>query len=198
VRHVGNPPQHIPVRLDISRVAARVNSILASNTRRNQRTFRFLWFLLLWLLDLHQNHKLTRAVKGLALLHLILMSLDAVTIFGLVAVNPKPAQTADIVLTVAYTALELLPLVLLGFALARWRSLDLARWLVALTALVDQMFWLITTGISQFSRFTHWTLVGWLTRPLFTLSGTGVSPANLVTKSRTLNCTSVEIGRAHV
>jgi hypothetical protein len=136
-----------------------------------------LWFLLLYLLELDANRGLRRLVHIAAIVSIVTTSLD-----GLVTMGDWSSkyghffQTSDLMLTIPFTVVEFLPLVLIAFALAFKRRLDAARWLVAIFASIEQMLFVVQIALTQGSRFTHWTFGDKLAAPLFTVNG---NPFNL-------------------
>lgn len=142
-----------------------------------------LWFLLLYLLKLDENPNLVRLTRQLAVISIVVNSLD-----GLITMldwsNPLVApwvQSSDAVFTVISTAAEAYPLVLVGYALTK--KLDMVRWLVAITAFLTGMISVVRIGVQQGSRFTHWTLGQKIGAPLFTING---NVFNLQTIANTL------------
>ncbi|MGA7340598.1 MAG: SpoIIE family protein phosphatase [Terracidiphilus sp.] len=140
-----------------------------------------LWFLLLWLLNLHENRVLSRLTCVLAGFSLTINSLDGL----LVAISWSPrwtelAQWADAATASINTLIEAFPLVLVGFAFARHRRLDLARWLVAILAFIDEMSVVLRDALKQGRRFTHWTIAAKFDAPLFTLGGNAISVSTLI------------------
>lgn len=130
-----------------------------------------LWFLLLYLLELDKNPRLLRFTWKLAMVSLVATSLD-----GLLTLldwsRPWVAtwvQGADGVLTVVFTVCEAYPLVLVAFAIGK--RLDLARWLMAITAFLVEMLIVFRIAVAQGSRFTHWTLSEKISAPLFFING---------------------------
>lgn len=130
-----------------------------------------LWYLLLYLLKLDENHRLTRLTHWLAAISFTSTSLD-----GILTVldwsNPLItvwAQGADAVLTAVFTVAELYPVVLVAFAVRK--RLDLARWLVAITAALVGLLSVIRIAVQQGARYTHWTLGEKIGAPLFTIYG---------------------------
>ena len=138
-----------------------------------------LWFLLLWLLRLTENRFLVRLTVWLAWTDLIANVLDgALTLFDWTT----PAlvhweQGADAFLTIFETVPELLPLLIVGFALRK--KLDLARWLVAIFAFSASLISNFRIAVSQGSRYTHWTLGRTINAPLFTIMGNPFTPITL-------------------
>jgi diguanylate cyclase (GGDEF)-like protein len=108
-----------------------------------------LWFLLLWLLLLHEDRAISRLTRILACICVVNASLDGV----LVAVSWKPqwtglAQISDAASTSLYILLEAFPLVLVSYALWQRKGLDSARWLLAALAFLDEMILVFRNGIS--------------------------------------------------
>ncbi len=140
-----------------------------------------LWYLLLYLLKLDENPRLARFTHVLAILSFIATSLD-----GILAAfdwsNPFLAgwvAGADAILTAIFTVAEIYPLVLVAFALRK--RLDLARWLVAITACLTGMLSVIRIAVQQGARYTHWTLGVKIGSPLFTINGNVFTAQTLAT-----------------
>jgi hypothetical protein len=139
-----------------------------------------LWFLLMWLLQLHENRILYRIVRVAGVITIVATSLD-----GLVTPMDRfpqwvaQMQLMDAILTAIFTSLEVLPIVLVLYAIVRRKRLDLARWLMAGFAFAYEMLLVLRTALQQGSRFTHWTLGPKLTLPLFTINSNGISAATL-------------------
>lgn len=138
-----------------------------------------LWFLLIELLNLHENRRLVRFTRVFAWVGLADGLLD-----GLVALpdlaNHSLAlklQIADAVFTVPFIFQELYPLVLVVFAVRK--RLDAPRWAVAIFAFVAEMLQVSVTVLHQGSRFTHWTIADTIDAPLFSLGGSPLNAASL-------------------
>jgi hypothetical protein len=138
-----------------------------------------LWFLLLYLLRLTENRFLVQLTLWLAWINLTANVLDgALTMFDWsnpIAVHWE--QGADAFLTIFETVPELLPLLLVGFAIRK--KLDLARWLVAIFAFSSSLISNFRIAVSQGSRYTHWTLARTINAPLFTILGNPFTPITL-------------------
>jgi hypothetical protein len=130
-----------------------------------------LWFLLLYLLKLDDNILLARMARSLAILSLCSTTLDGLlTLFDW----SKPwltswVQLADGVLTLAFTATQLFPMLLIAYALRK--RLDSARWLMAGAAFLREMIFVVRIAVSQGSRYTHWTIANKISAPLFVING---------------------------
>jgi serine phosphatase RsbU (regulator of sigma subunit) len=150
-----------------------------------------LWFLLLLLLHLDENQALARWVRRLAWTQCVLTTLDgpacAITLSGAPGWSPL-AQRLDVLLTVAYTTLEMLPLALILYAIVRRRRLDPARWLVAALAFLTEMIEVAYIAAEQGRAYTRSILSEKIDTPLFTVFGSGV---NLQTLANTLLLLSI-------
>ncbi|HEY3704802.1 MAG TPA: GGDEF domain-containing protein [Terracidiphilus sp.] len=139
-----------------------------------------LWFLLLWLLPLHQNRRLCRLTRILALIHVVNATLDG----ALIALSWNPqwtrfARIADAVSTVPSVLLEAFPLVLVSYAFFRRRQFDSARWLVAILALLDELMMEFSNVVKQGRQFTGWSIAENIDAPLFSIAGNGISLSSL-------------------
>ncbi|MGA2671841.1 MAG: GGDEF domain-containing protein [Terracidiphilus sp.] len=139
-----------------------------------------LWFLLLWLLLLHENAALFRLTRILACISLTNATLDGV----LIAISWNPrwiglAQTTDAASALLDTLLEAFPLVLVGFAFSRRKRLDSARWLVAILAFLDEMIVVVQNAVRQGRQFTDWSIASKIDLPLFTFGGSAISLSTL-------------------
>ena len=135
-----------------------------------------LWFLLLWLLLLHENRALSRLTRILACICIVNATLDGV----LVAIVWKPewtalAQASDDAMTFVFILLEAFPLILVSYALFQRKQLDSARWMVAILAFLDEMIIVFQNVIQQGSQFTHWPIAANIDAPLFTIHGSTIS-----------------------
>ncbi|MGC2615379.1 MAG: SpoIIE family protein phosphatase [Terracidiphilus sp.] len=135
-----------------------------------------LWLLLLWLLHLNTDPGVFRLVKILAAVDFTITSLDGL----LLAISWHPrwlvwAQSTDAMITIISTLIQLLPLVLVGFAVSRWRRLKFASWMVVLFAFLDEMIVVVGGALKQGQRFTGWTIGDEILSPLFTVNGNAIS-----------------------
>ena len=139
-----------------------------------------LWFLLLWLLSLHENPAIGRVTRILAYIYTVNSILEGL----LVALIWKPqwagmAQVSDAVLTFLTILLEAFPLVLVGYALFRRRQLDSASRLVAILAFLDEMMIVFRNAVKQGRQFTGWSIADKIDSPLFFIDGYGISITTL-------------------
>jgi diguanylate cyclase len=139
-----------------------------------------LWFLLLWLLPLHENRPLARLTRILACICLVNGTLDGV----LIAISWKPqsiglVQSADAVSAFLFTLLEAFPLILASYALFQRKQLDSVRWLVAISAFLDQMIIVVRNAAKQGRQFTDWSIGAKIDSTLFTIGGRAISLSTL-------------------
>ena len=139
-----------------------------------------LWFLLLWLLPLHENGAICRLTRILACIYTVNAALDGM----LVALtwNPQWAglvQVSDAVLTFLTVLFEAFPLVLVGYALFRRKQFDSTGWLVAIMAFLDEMMIVFSNIVKQGRQFTDWPIADKIDSPLFFLDGNGISLTTL-------------------
>ncbi len=130
-----------------------------------------LWFLLLYLLKLDENPRLTRFTRLLAITSFTATTLDGLLVFVDTS-NPRTISavaSADAVLTAIFTIAEMYPIILVAFAVRK--RLDAARWLVAIAAALSGMLSVIRIAVQQGARYTHWTLGEKIGAPLFTING---------------------------
>ncbi len=135
-----------------------------------------LWFLLLWLLLLHENRAMARLTGVLAWIGLANTSLDGMLIT--VTWNPHwigVVRTVDAVSAFLYTLLQTFPLVLVGYACFRRKRLDFARWLVAILAFLDEMIVVVRNIVKQGRQFTDWSIASKIEEPLFTIGGSAIT-----------------------
>src|SRR5580704_12561054 len=106
----------------------------------------------------------------------LVASLDGALAFAFHFNMPAvPLQIADAVLTAVILPLELVPVLLVIYAILHRQQLDSARWLVAIFALLSGAWYSFGNIIDQGIRFTHWTLGPRMRQPVFTLLGNSFS-----------------------
>jgi hypothetical protein len=130
------------------------------------------WFLLIYLLQLDAHTRLTRLVRIAACVGILVAFLDGALSFALrFNMTAVPIQFADAILTAFILPLELVPILLVIYAIRQRQQLDSARWLVATFALLSGTWYSFGNIVDQGIRFTHWTLGPRMHQPLFTLLG---------------------------
>jgi len=142
------------------------------------------WFLLIWLMQLHEHSRLVRTIRLLAVIGIVFAAFDGFLGFLYPQlISETSFQVADAILTVPAILFEAIPTILVVFAVFTRKRLDSARWLVAtLTFLSATVYW-ISNLAAQGERFTHWTLADRIGASLFTVAG---NPFSLPTILRTL------------
>jgi serine phosphatase RsbU (regulator of sigma subunit) len=143
-----------------------------------------LWFLLLWLLQLHRDWYLLGLTRVVALSNLAVALCEGLVEGPLWSAywNARwisKLQTADFLLTGIETVFVVLPLVLVATAIMRRRRLDLARWLVSVFACVQALLALLSSALENTRHFTHSTLADRLHEPLFTVNGNRIDADKL-------------------
>jgi Stage II sporulation protein E (SpoIIE) len=147
------------------------------------------WFLLLWLLELHDHKKLVRFVRFAAMTALLGGIADGLVFFLYPSLlNDLQLQIADAILTLPLLVFEIVPLVIVVFAVLRRQHLYPARWFVAAFAFLSAMIYAVSNIAVQGVRYSHWTLAARLEQPLFFLGG---SPIGLFVLTRTLLFVSI-------
>jgi hypothetical protein len=139
-----------------------------------------LWFVLVWLLQLHENPRLLRLVRIFAVIDIAGTSMDG--LLSIVHWSPGwvlQVQLADAVLTGIFTLLEVIPPVLVTYAIVQRQKLDPARWLVAIFAFLTEMISVVRIASEQGRRYTHWTISDKIAAPLFTLNGNPITAQTL-------------------
>lgn len=136
-----------------------------------------MWFLLLWLLRLHEDRTLVRWTRYLAY-----VAMGAGLVDGILAFFWASAtlwmQWADGILCTIIVVLQAYPFVLI--ALAARKKQDAARWSVAAGSLILQMIYTLEAGSALGQRFTHWSLFYFLNHPLFTIQQVRFYPEKVV------------------
>jgi Stage II sporulation protein E (SpoIIE) len=135
-----------------------------------------LWYLLLLLLKLDDNKRLMRLTRVWVIVFCLAFGLDGLTTALWGSRWEVPLQVIDAILTVIFTPLETLPILLVVVAVIQRKRLDSARWMVAISAFIAEMIFVLRNATSQFVRFTHWTLRTKLNAPLFVFNGNPITP----------------------
>ncbi|WP_058189499.1 GGDEF domain-containing protein [Terracidiphilus gabretensis] len=139
-----------------------------------------LWFLLLWLLPLRENHAICRLTRTLACVYFVNSVLDGILV--VLTWNPQWtgfAQTSDAISTAISVALEAFPLFLVGYAFFHRRHFNPARWLVAILAFLDGMMIVFVNVVKQGRQFTAWPIASRIDSPLFFIDDNGISLSTL-------------------
>lgn len=132
-----------------------------------------LWYLLLYLLDLDRYPVLVRWTRILAWATFAFAMLDCI-VFYMPSIDEHALlfQVLDAIFTVGFSVPEVFPVILI--VLAFRQHLDPARGLVAVTAFLADMYYVVAHTAQQGERYTRWTLYNTMTQPLFTVDGVEV------------------------
>jgi diguanylate cyclase (GGDEF)-like protein len=135
-----------------------------------------LWFLLLWVLLLHEVEWLSRLTRIFAAIYLASTIMDGV----LIAMSWNPhwmdmIKRADAAFACLINLLGAFPLILVGYALLQRKRLNFARWLVAILAFLDEMIVVVEGIVKQGRQFTGWNLADKIDSALFTIDGSAIS-----------------------
>jgi hypothetical protein len=138
-----------------------------------------MWYVLVWLLGLHDSERVVRLTRILAIVEFTEGIVDGCLTYGFSLPHPLPWQVFDLALMPVVMLLELYPIYLIGYAVVHKRKLDPARWIVAMLAFLSQSIFVVSVALQQGSRFTHITLGDRIAAPLFTVLGNGVNARTL-------------------
>ena len=153
------------------------------------------WFLLIWLLQLHEDAWLVRTARIAGIIGIIAAAADGFLSFLYPNVMSEiQLQIADAILTAPAILFEAIPAILVAFAIVQRKRLDFARWLVASLAFLNALIYWVSNATAQGVRFTHWTLADRIGTPLFTVNG---NPFSLPTVLRTLLFVSIVYAVIH-
>jgi hypothetical protein len=133
-----------------------------------------MWFLLIALLGLKEHRRLVRWTWIVVLTSVGLDLIDSVCqLFDWTAWPPHRFLMIDVLSAAPAIYLEMWGLVLVFAAFGK--RLDVARWMLAIAALLSTLLLALgdTSGLGQ--RWTHWTLANKLRAPLFTMAGTSLN-----------------------
>ena len=123
---------------------------LRGSSRPRSASGRFSGFLLLYLLQLDVYPKLARLVKIGAFIGVLVGFLDGALSLAIhFDMNSVLVQIADAVLTAFILPLELVPILLVLYAILRRQRLDSARWVVAIFALLSGTWYSIGNIVDE-------------------------------------------------
>jgi hypothetical protein len=139
-----------------------------------------MWFVLIWLLDLHENRGLIRFARALAVLNIVVTSIDGMlSLIGTASGWAAQVQIADAVCTGIFTTCEAFALVLVAYAVFQRKKLEVSRWLVAIFAFTYDMINVARIAFEQGRRFTHWTISDKIAAPLFIFNGNSINASSI-------------------
>ncbi|HEY2001808.1 MAG TPA: SpoIIE family protein phosphatase, partial [Acidobacteriaceae bacterium] len=128
-----------------------------------------LWFLLLYLLGLRENRRLVQWTRIFAVMTIGLQLLEGSLQFFDWSRAPRFFLLADVGLTIPCLILEAYGIVLVAFAFRK--RLDAVRWMVAVCALLADLYTAFQSSTGLGDRWTHWTVADKIGVPLFTIAG---------------------------
>jgi hypothetical protein len=138
-----------------------------------------LWFLLLYLLGLHENRRLVQWTTRIAVFCMICNCLDgALQLFDWTRWPNRLFLTADIAFTIPALAVQAYSVVLVLFAFRK--RLDGARWFLAITAMMADLDFALSNWFSLGDRWTHSTWYLPFITPLFRIGGDGFDPFTIL------------------
>lgn len=136
-----------------------------------------MWFLLVWLLRLHENATLVRSTRVLAW-----VAIAAGVADGLLAFFWANAtlwmQWANGLLDIFIVLIQAFPFVVIGIGMRQ--KFDGSRWAVALGALILQLIYTLEASTALGRRFTHWSFFDFINEPLFKIQGVRFYPEKVV------------------
>jgi hypothetical protein len=139
-----------------------------------------LWFVLIWLLDLHENKRLVQFARFIAILNILVTSFDGMlSLIGVASGLASQVEIADAICTGIFTACEAFALVLVTYAVVQRKRLELSRWLVAIFAFTWDMINVVRIASEQGQRFTHWTISTKIAAPLFSVNGNAINASSI-------------------
>jgi serine phosphatase RsbU (regulator of sigma subunit) len=134
------------------------------------------WFLLLWLLQLHESRKLLRFIRVAAIVAVIAGTIDGMLFYFYPNTLTTPQfQIGDAFLTIFSIGVEPIPALLVAWAIYSRKRLDSARWAVAIFAYLNSAYYFVSNSTAQGERFTHWTIADKMSTPLFTIAGNPIN-----------------------
>jgi hypothetical protein len=139
------------------------------------------WFLLLWLLQLHESRKLVHVIRVIALVSIVTATLDGMLFYFYPNIlSTLQFQLGDAFLTIFAIGAEPIPALLVALAIYQRKRLDSTRWVVAIAAFLNATYYCISNVAAQGVRFTHWTLADKMAARLFSFFGNNISGQGLL------------------
>lgn len=136
-----------------------------------------MWFLLVWLLRLHESPAIVRTTRVLAYIAIVAGISDGLLMFFWASATLW-MQWADGILDIVIVLVQAYPFVII--ALAARRKQDAARWAVASGALLLQTIYTLEAAGALGRRFTHWSLFDFINNPLFQIQQVYFYPEKIV------------------
>ena len=137
-----------------------------------------LWFLLLYLLDLDRYPWLMRLARILACIALVSALIDTLIFWSDWSGHILTYRILDAVFTAGFSVPQIFPLILIPYAFSK--RLDLARRVVAVTAFLSDMYFVVWHSAIQGQLFTRWTLGDTMQLPMFNVKGIAISAPDIL------------------
>ena len=137
-----------------------------------------LWFLLLWLLRLHDKGPLVRWTSASWETCCLPPALADGALAFFWAGATLWMQWADGILATFIVVVQVFPLVLIYFGLRQKQ--DAARWSVAIGSLILELIYTLEAGSALGRRFTHWSFFDFINYPLFQIQQVYFYPEKIV------------------
>ena len=170
-----------PVALDIIRRLFRIPLPWTIARALNQPIYVLylisMWFLLVWLLRLHDNRLMVRSTRVLGWVAIGIGFADG--LLSLFWAHAGPGmQWANGFLATLIVLIQFYPYIVIGIGLRQKQ--DAARWAVAIGALLLQLIYTLEAGSALFRRFTHWSFFDFINQQLFAIQGVYFYPKKIV------------------
>lgn len=136
-----------------------------------------MWFLLVWLLRLHENKALVRWTRVIAYVAIAAGAGDGLLAFFWASATLW-MQWADGILNAVIVLVQVFQFVVIGFAFGKKQ--DASRWAVAVGALLVQMIYFAEAASALGRRFTHWSFFDFINSPLFQIQEVYFYPEKIV------------------
>jgi Stage II sporulation protein E (SpoIIE) len=136
-----------------------------------------MWFLLVWLLRLHDNRVIVRWTRALGWTAICIGIADGV--LSLFWAHAGPAmQWANGILACIIVLMQVIPYVIIAIGLQRKQ--DTSRWAVAIGALLLQLIYTLEAATAFGRRFTHLSFFDFINNPLFSIQNVYFYPEKIV------------------
>ena len=137
-----------------------------------------MWFLLVWLLRLHDYKTMVRWTRVLGCVAMGAGLADGILAFFWASATLS-MQWADGILAAFIVLIQAYPFVVIAVGLRQKQ--DASRWVVAIGALILQLIYWLEAASALGQRFTHWSFFDdFINQPLFNIQGVSFYPEKVV------------------
>ena len=136
-----------------------------------------MWFLLVWLLRLHDNRLMVRWTRALGWAAMGVGFADGIVSFFWAHAG-LGMQWANGILAGLIVLMQVFPYVIIGIGLRHKQ--DPSRWVVAIGALLMQLIYTLEAASAFGRRFTHWSFSDFINEKLFSIQGVYFYPEKIV------------------